>query len=513
VTTRHNRRLALIVLVALGLSCGWASAQSAEEFQKRRQVVRDAMDPDSVLILRSPAVAGEGRFRQDNTLYYLTGVTEPGVSLILYSSRRETTPGSDVRVPAPAPQPPAGEKPVAAGAVQGAVGARPGAAAGARPSAADLPEGLNPRMVQQIMSGRSEMLFLPAQRPGLPPTPGAPPVPPPPSRPGFAVVRPATEFQQTFESALLTTVGTVYLDYQRSRDLSGPLTADEQLLKAARDRGASFKVRTAAPIVAPLRRIKSAEETATLKMAAEITAAAQREAMRAASPGMYEYQIQSIIGHVFTMNGALRPGFPTIVGSGRNSCILHWSENTRRTEPGDVIVMDIGAEYEMYTADITRTIPVSGTFTKRQRDIYEIVLEANEEAIKMVAPGVKMSDISSRVNDILAEGLIKVGLIKDKSGLRRYYTHGLSHGIGLQVHDIGGLGVLEPGMVITIEPGLYIPDENLGVRIEDDVLVTATGYECITAAAPKSVADVEKLMKEEGLDFTRYLVRRSGAAK
>jgi Xaa-Pro aminopeptidase len=226
---------------------------------------------------------------------------------------------------------------------------------------------------------------------------------------------------------------------------------------------------------------------------------------------MFEYQIQSIIEHVFSVNGAARPGFSTIVGSGRNSCILHWSTNNRKTEPGDLVVMDIGAEYEMYTADITRTVPISGTFSKRQRDVYEVVLKANEEAIAMVAPGVNMSDINARVNDVLAEGLIALGLIKDKSGLRQYYTHGLSHSVGLQVHDLGGantVGVLKPGMVITIEPGLYIPAESLGVRIEDDVVVTETGHEVITSGAPKSVAEVERLMKEPGMDFSRYLVNR-----
>jgi Xaa-Pro aminopeptidase len=257
--------------------------------------------------------------------------------------------------------------------------------------------------------------------------------------------------------------------------------------------------------------VKSPDEIATLKIAAEITAAAEREAMRSAKPGMFEYQIQSVIEHVFSVNGAVRPGFSTIVGSGKNSCILHWSTNTRKTEPGDVVVMDIGAEYEMYTADITRTIPISGTFTRRQRDVYDVVLKANQEAIAMVAPGVNMADINAKVNDVLAEGLIALGLIKDKSGLRQYYTHGLSHSIGLQVHDLGGantVGVLKPGMVITIEPGLYIPAENLGVRIEDDVVVTETGHEVITSGAPKSVAEVEKLMKEPGMDFSRYLIRK-----
>jgi Xaa-Pro aminopeptidase len=177
---------------------------------------------------------------------------------------------------------------------------------------------------------------------------------------------------------------------------------------------------------------------------------------------------------------------------------------------GDVAVLDIGAEYRMYTADITRTIPISGAFTKRQREIYEIVLKANQTAIDMVAPGVSMRDVSEKVDDVLTDGLVKLGLIKDKSQLRQYYYHGLSHSIGLQVHDVGGLGQLEPGMVITIEPGLYLRGEGLGVRIEDDVLVTESGHMVLTAGAPKAVEDVERLMKEDGLDFSRYLIKAPG---
>ena len=129
----------------------------------------------------------------------------------------------------------------------------------------------------------------------------------------------------------------------------------------------------------------------------------------------------------------------------------------------------------------------------------------------MIAPGVNMSDVNAKVNDVLADGLTALGLIKDKSGLRQSYTHGLSHSVGLQVHDLGGtltVGVLRPGMVITIEPGLYIPAEHLGIRIEDDVVVTETGYEVISAAAPKSVAEVEKLMQEQGVEFSRYLIKK-----
>jgi Xaa-Pro aminopeptidase len=447
-------------LIAVAAGSSWA--QSPEDLQTRRQAVRDAMDPDSVMILRSAQPLPEVAFHQESNFYYLTGVNEPGAALVLYSTRRS---------------------------------------GGGTPAASEPP-------------GRADVLFLQPASPERSPAQGAAgaallPV----WRPGFAAVSLAADFQRTFESALLSTGGTVYLDTPRSRSLTAPLTADEQWLKAARDRGAAFTAKPASPLLAAIRPVKSPAEIATLTTAAGITAMAEREAMRSAKPGMFEYQIQAVVEHVFAVNGAARPGFQTIIGSGKNSCVLHWSVNARKTEPGDVVVMDIGAEYGMYTADITRTIPISGTFTTRQRQVYEIVLKANEDAIRMVGPGVNMTDINNRVNEVLTEGLIALGLIKDKSGLRQYYPHGLSHSVGLEVHDLGGaltVGVLKPGMVITIEPGLYIPAENLGVRIEDDVVVTEAGHEVITSGAPKTVAEVEKLMREPGMDFSRYLVKKDG---
>jgi Xaa-Pro aminopeptidase len=482
---RNHSFTSLVVGSLLLAAAGSALAQSPEELQKRRQAIRDAMDPDSVMILRSAQPVAATAFRQESNLYYLTGVNEPGAALILYATRRggAAMPGTG-GPPAPAAAPTAGAAVAPAGGQRGGI----------------------------RFQARSEVLFLQPEPSDAAAAGGAVPAAvPAPTRPGFASVRPAADFQQAFETALLSATGTVYLDYPRSRGLTAPLTAEEQWFKAAHERGAAFTVKPASPLFAAVRPVKSADEIAMLKIAAEITAAAQREAMRSARPGMFEYQIQSVIEHVFSVNGAARPGFSTIVGSGRNSCILHWSANTRKTEPGDVVVMDIGAEYGMYTADITRTIPISGTFSKRQRDVYEVVLKANEEAIAMIAPGVDMADVNAKVNDVLAEGLIALGLTKDKSGLRQYYTHGLSHSVGLQVHDLGGAntaGVLKPGMVITIEPGLYIPAENLGVRIEDDVVVSETGHDVITSGAPKGVVEVEKVMKGPGIDFSRYLVNK-----
>lgn len=444
---RFRKPRLLLALFVCVLAPAFVGAQTPDEYAKRRRAVRAAMEPNSVMILRAAATGSEDApARRENNLYYLAGTDEPGTALVLHADAK-TGEGAPARGP--------GEVLFVA-------------VAGARTQAG----------AQQA-----------------------------PQRPGFESVRPASEFPSYLDGILLGTTPIVYLDQRRSRSLSVPLTDDEQLLKQARDRGAAFTVKPAAPLIAPLRRIKSAAEIEILKTAAAITAEAQKEAMRTLRPGMYEYQLQSVIEHVFMVNGARRPGFSSIVGSGPNSCILHWSENTRKMEAGDLVVVDIGAEYQRYTADITRTIPVSGAFTKRQRDIYEIVLAANRAAIEMLGPGVDMRDVNAKVDEILAASLVKPGLIQDRSGLRRYYIHGLSHSIGLQVHDVGTLGRLEPGMVITIEPGLYLRDEGLGVRIEDDVLITDSGHLVLTSAAPKSVEEIEKLMREEGLDFGRYLLR------
>jgi len=468
--TRTAGRVCGFGILALMAATAISAAQTPEEYQMRREAVRAKMEVGSVLILRSPAPADEP-FKQDDTLYYLTGVEEPNTALIL-------------RGPQPAPQ---------------------------------LPEGMTLPPGVRLGPPPETLFVMPPAGPS--PAPGAPA--PAPERRGFGQVRSYQDLQATLDAILMgagpggpgSAAGTptappvIYLDYARSRRLSDPLTADEQWLKSARDRGLSFTIRSVATLVREFRRVKSAAEIENVRMAMTITSAAQREAMRAAAPGMYEYQLQSIIEHVFSVNGARRVAFSTIVGSGPNGIILHWSENTRQAKPGDMVVMDVGAEYARYAADITRTIPISGTFTPRQKAIYETVLRANEAAIEMIAPGVNMRDINAKVNEILGQGLITLGLIKDVKELRKYYTHGLSHGVGLAVHDVNST-VLEPGVILTIEPGLYVPEEHTGVRIEDTVLVTATGREVLSASVPKKAAEVEALMKENGIDYTRYLVNK-----
>jgi len=220
---------------------------------------------------------------------------------------------------------------------------------------------------------------------------------------------------------------------------------------------------------------------------------------------MYEYEIEAVIEYIYKKKGAARYGFPSIVGSGPNSCILHYEKNSRKMEDGDLLLFDIGAEYKMYSADISRTIPVNGKFTEKQKQMYNIVLKSNEETIKAVKPGVKFSELGRLAKKIIAEELYNIGLIDspdNRQAANRFTPHGICHSLGLDTHDAYApreFRVLKPGLVFTIEPGIYIPEENIGIRIEDDVLVTETGCIVLSRNAPKNVVEIEKLMEEKGL--------------
>lgn len=255
----------------------------------------------------------------------------------------------------------------------------------------------------------------------------------------------------------------------------------------------SATVKDVRPVMARLRVVKDAEEIARLRKAIDITAEAQREAMKAAAPGMWEYELEAVIEFTFRRRGAERVGFPSIVGSGINSTTLHYDKSRRRTEPGDLVVMDIGAEYGYYSADVTRTIPISGKFTERQRKIYDLVYATQQAAIDSTRPGMTIARLSQIAQEYMRT---HSGDLCGAEPCNRYYIHGLSHWLGMDVHDVGNYGTpLAPGMVFTIEPGIYIPEENLGVRLEDDILVTANGAENLSARAPRTVAEVERAMR------------------
>ncbi len=255
-----------------------------------------------------------------------------------------------------------------------------------------------------------------------------------------------------------------------------------------------------------LRAIKSDEEMTALRRAIDITTEAHREVMQQVQAGWAEYEIEALVEYTFKRNGSEQPGFNSIVGSGENSTILHYMTNRRVTEPGDVVVIDIGAEVHGYSADVTRTIPVSGTYSPEQRAIYELVYRAQEAGIRATRAGNPFFASNSEASRVLAEGLAELGLISsaaDTGGLRRFFMHGTSHYLGLDVHDVGSYGPLRPGEVVTIEPGIYIPVAadidpkwwNIGVRIEDDVLVTDGDPVILSGGAPRQIDDVEALMR------------------
>ncbi|WP_318377521.1 Xaa-Pro aminopeptidase [Enterobacter sp.] len=268
------------------------------------------------------------------------------------------------------------------------------------------------------------------------------------------------------------------------------------------------------PMVHEMRLFKSAEEIEVMRRAGEITALAHTRAMQVCRPGMFEYQLEGEILHEFSRHGARFPSYNTIVGSGENACILHYTENESEMRDGDLVLIDAGCEYQGYAGDITRTFPVNGKFTPAQRAIYDIVLESLETALQRFRPGVSIQDVTADVVRIMITGLVKLGILKGEidqliadNAHRPFFMHGLSHWLGLDVHDVGVYGadrsrVLEPGMVITVEPGLYIapdaevPEEyrGIGVRIEDDILITEDGNENLTASVVKKADDIEALM-------------------
>jgi len=268
------------------------------------------------------------------------------------------------------------------------------------------------------------------------------------------------------------------------------------------------------PMLHEMRLFKSPEELTLMREASKISADAHLRAMQTCQPDMYEYQLAAEIEHQFASQGAKSPAYTTIVGSGQNACILHYTENDAVMKAGDLILVDAGAEYQGYASDITRTFPVNGKFSPPQREIYDIVLMALNSALTLYRPGVTIHQVMAAVIKIKIEGLIKLGLlqgeldklIESKAHLP-FFMHGLSHWLGLDVHDVGDYGnnrdrPLEPGMVLTVEPGLYIaPDANvpeayrgIGIRIEDDIVITEEGNENLTAAAIKDPDEIEALM-------------------
>jgi len=331
---------------------------------------------------------------------------------------------------------------------------------------------------------------------------------------------PIAEFGERFRKLAAGSTALYYRD-------GGDAKFREQLLGlwALEDANATQPrpVADAGAIVHQMRLVKDPTEQALMRYASALSAEAHRKAMAQVKPGHYEYDLDAAMIATCRAGGAARMAYPPIVGSGRNSVILHYEANSKRLEAGDMIVNDTACEYEMYSSDVTRSYPVSGRFSADQRAIYEIVLAAQKAAMAAVRPGIAFRDVHAASVEVVVDGLMRLGILSgdraeiiEKRAFQQYYPHGCSHWMGLNVHDVGSYGYpegldrlerygkamtkLEPGMAFSVEPGIYIPENaaadkrwwNIGVRIEDTVLVTSSGVECLSCAAPREIADVEK---------------------
>jgi Xaa-Pro aminopeptidase len=430
---------------------------AAQVHAQRRARLMELLGPRAALILSSPPERirngdTDFKFRQDSDILYLTGFQEPGATIVLRPGHPETPFVMFVRPRDPAAETWTGRR----AGIEGAV--RDYGAGAAFPSTeldTKLPE---------ILAGADELHY-PFGR----------------------------------EPTMDTTV---------SRAL-GRLRAGER-----RGRRAPTRLVDARLTVHELRLIKTPDEVEVQRRAAAITAEAHTAAMRAARPGVNEGEIEALIDYTFRRRGGTGPGYPTIVGGGANATILHYVENNAPLAAGQLLLVDAGCEVDGYTADVTRTYPVGGRFTEPQRRLYEAVLETQIAAVEAVKPGATIDGIHEQVVVSLTRGLVNLGLLSgdvpalvESGAYKPFYMHRTSHWLGIDVHDVGFYseeGVarpLVPGMVLTIEPGLYVAEDanvpaeyrGLGVRIEDDILVTATGHDNLTRDTPKTVAELEKL--------------------
>jgi Xaa-Pro aminopeptidase len=427
-------------------------------FARRREELMRALGPRGVAVFHSPPEAHRNGdqhfpFRQSSDLYYLTGFAEPDATLVL----------------------------------------RPGAE--------------TERVVLFVRPRDKEREIWDGRRAGVE---GAV------ARFGVDAAYPVAELERRLIDLCASAEDLCYgLGYDPAFDAAIARLIADLRLRERRGQRPPRRVIDPRGVLHEMRLRKSPEEVAVLRRAAAITAEAHLAAMAAAAPGVGEHELEALINYTFRRRGGSGPGYGTIVGSGPNATILHYVDNDRTLADGDLVLVDAGCELDLYTADVTRTFPVSGRFSPAQRRCYELVLAAEEEAIRAARPGVTLDDLHHICVERLTQGMVTLGLLDgpareriDDESYRAYYMHRTSHWLGLDVHDAGAYTTddgaarpLEPGMVITIEPGLYIaadaeaapePLRGIGIRIEDDVLITEGGCEVLTSGVPKQVDEVER---------------------
>jgi len=348
-------------------------------------------------------------------------------------------------------------------------------------------------------NGPREILYLPAKDPqkekwnGVRMSPADPGIE---ARTGFATVKPFAEMRAEVENLAKTYPSfCTILPYEKEL---GGYPHEKEVVDWLQQAAPQIKLKDLRAQISAMRQIKSPGEIAFLQRAIDLSLDAHLEAMRMMRPGLYEYQVAAKMIEAHAMGGSEAEGYAPIVGAGPNSTALHYDKLSRKIEDGDIVVLDVGAQYAGYSADITRTLPANGKFTPRQLEIYNIVLGAQNAALAALKPGMDLCQKGDKsVNKISRDYINSHGKDLHGKSLGQYYIHGLGHNLGLNVHDPGEYcKPFEPGMVVTMEPGIYIPEENLGVRIEDDVLITETGYKLLSERLPRDPAEIEKIMAQ-----------------
>jgi Xaa-Pro aminopeptidase len=336
---------------------------------------------------------------------------------------------------------------------------------------------------------------------------------------GIDAAYPITELDQRLPE-LLNTAGTLYYAFDRDDSFNARIIEQLKRYRTARRRSdeGPLAVLEPGPILHEMRAIKSAADVEGMRRAVAISREGHIAAMRYARPGMHEYEIQAIVEYVFTSRGARSAAYPTIVAGGANGTVLHYTTNRMRVKDTDLVLIDAGAEVDYYCGDITRTWPISGKFTPEQRAVYEIVLAAQLRCCELSKPGITFNrDVNDASIRIITEGLVDLGLLTgsvdeniEKAEYRRFYMHRVGHYLGMDTHDVGcyrdggDWRALAPGMVVTIEPGIYVPDEDdidrrfrgIAVRIEDNLLITENGSDNLSAGTPKTIEEVEHAIAE-----------------
>lgn len=317
------------------------------------------------------------------------------------------------------------------------------------------------------------------------------------------------EFQDTLNHLMINSE-LVYLYANENVKQIPDAMRDYGFVKEIQAKYPLHEYRRIFPVISKLRIIKEPEEIDIIRKSCEISAKAFKRVLKNIHPGMNEYEVEAELTYEFIRNRASGHAFDPIVASGKNACVLHYTKNNDICKDGDLLLLDFGAEYANYASDTSRTIPVNGKFTQRQRDVYEAVLRVKNKAVKLLSPGISLNDYLNKVNSIMENELINLGLLSakeveketedlefSKKAMFKYYMHGCSHYMGLDVHDVGNkYQVLEPGMVLTCEPGIYIREENIGIRLEDDYLIKKDGAVNLFEDHPITPDEIEECMKK-----------------